>query len=71
MTHYDIIGDIHGHATELKELLLKLGYRQCGYGFRHDERQIIFVGDFIDRGPEIAKVIEIARATVEDGYGHA
>lgn len=71
MTHYDIIGDVHGHAEELKKLLLKLGYRQCGYGFRHDERQVIFVGDFIDRGPEIAEVIQIARATVEDGYGHA
>ena len=71
MTHYDIIGDVHGHAEELKELLSMLGYRQCGYGFRHDKRQVIFVGDFIDRGPEIAKVIEIARATVEDGYGHA
>lgn len=71
MAHYDIIGDIHGHATELKSLLLNLGYQRSGYGFRHTERQIIFVGDFIDRGPEIAEVIQIARATVEDGYGHA
>jgi len=25
---YDIIGDIHGHATELKKLLTKLGYEE-------------------------------------------
>ena len=24
---YDLIGDIHGHATELKQLLEKLGFR--------------------------------------------
>ena len=71
MTHYDIIGDIHGHATELKVLLRKLGYRRSGYGFRHNERQIVFVGDFIDRGPANAEVIQIARAVVEDGNGYA
>ncbi|MGY8796944.1 MAG: metallophosphoesterase [Woeseiales bacterium] len=48
MAHYDIIGDIHGHAGELRALLEKLGYRRSGHGFRHDERQVVFVGDFID-----------------------
>lgn len=24
--YYDIIGDIHGHADKLEDLLLKLGY---------------------------------------------
>jgi hypothetical protein len=24
--HYDIIGDVHGHADALRRLLLKLGY---------------------------------------------
>lgn len=71
MAHYDIIGDIHGHAAELRQLLLNLGYKRSGYGFRHNERKIVFVGDFIDRGPTNAEVIQIARAVVEDGYGHA
>ena len=71
MAHYDIIGDIHGHAGELRALLEKLGYRRSGHGFRHDERQVVFVGDFIDRGPQIAEALRIARATVEDGNGHA
>ena len=71
MKNYDIIGDIHGHAEELRQLLTRLGYRRSGNGFRHDERQVGFVGDFIDRGPQIAEAVQIARATVEDGNGHA
>lgn len=71
MKNFDIIGDIHGHAEELRKLLDRLGYKRSGYGFRHHERQVIFVGDFIDRGPAIAEAIQIARATVEDGHGHA
>lgn len=68
---FDIIGDIHGHAAELKLLLKKLGYEQHGDGFRHSDRQIIFVGDFVDRGPAIAEAIRIARATVDNGDGFA
>ncbi len=71
MTDYDIIGDIHGHAGELRELLSRLGYRRSGHGYYHPERQVIFVGDFIDRGPAIAETIQIARATVDDGNGLA
>ena len=71
MTDYDIIGDIHGHAGELRELLSRLGYRRSGHGYYHPERQLVFVGDFIDRGPAIAETIQIARATVEDGNGLA
>ena len=69
--HYDIIGDIHGHAEELRQLLNKLDYQRSGHGYRHAERQAVFVGDFIDRGPANAEAVQIARATVEDGNGHA
>jgi hypothetical protein len=55
----------------VKQLLTQLGYQRSGYGFRHDERQVVFVGDFIDRGPANAEAIQIARATVDDGNGHA
>jgi hypothetical protein len=58
---YDVIGDIHGHADALRRLLLKLDYRQTGGLFRHDERKVVFVGDFIDRGPEQLEVLRIAR----------
>src|ERR1700739_225451 len=61
---YDVIGDIHGYADELKELLLKLGYKQRNGAYRAMNRSAIFVGDFIDRGPKIREVLEIARAMV-------
>ncbi len=67
MSTYDIIGDIHGHASELKALLTELGYsRQCG-GYQHADRKVVFVGDFVDRGPAIGEVVEIARTMVDAG----
>jgi len=64
---YDIIGDIHGHAAELKSLLVSLGYQRHFDGFRHPDRQVVFVGDFVDRGPEICEVVKTARAMVGAG----
>ena len=64
---FDIVGDIHGHATELKALLSDLGYSRHGNGYRHDSQQVVFVGDFVDRGPDIAEVIEIVRSMVDAG----
>ena len=48
---YDLIGDIHGRAVELEALLIKLSYRRVGAGYRHEKRKVIYLGDFIDRGP--------------------
>ncbi len=63
---YDIIGDIHGHARVLKKLLLQLGYKKEGSGYAHPGRKAIFVGDFINRGPEIRKSVRIIRNMVEN-----
>ena len=65
---YDLIGDIHGHADALEQLLLKLGYQQVNGIYRHPERQVIFLGDFIDRGPKIREVLSIVRPMVEAGH---
>jgi hypothetical protein len=65
---YDIIGDIHGHAGELERLLGKLGYVETGGVYRHVEhRKAIFLGDYIDRGPAILRVLAIVRGMVEGG----
>ena len=66
---YDLIGDIHGHYDKLTSLLDHLGYRPAGgYGFRHPEgRRIIFLGDYIDRGPNVRLVLQTVRAMVESG----
>ena len=67
MSHYDFIGDIHGHASKLKQLLRELGYSRHDGVFRHPNRMAFFVGDYIDRGPEIPEVIDIVRSMVEAG----
>ena len=65
---YDIIGDIHGHAAELEALLLKLGYKDKDGSFCHpDGRKAVFLGDYIDRGPEIRRVLQIVRRMIDAG----
>ena len=49
---YDLVGDIHGHADALHRLLHELEYDEVEGVFRHPERKMIFVGDFVDRGPQ-------------------
>ena len=68
---YDIIGDVHGHAGLLKKLLIKMGYTKSNGCFSHPERKAVFVGDFINRGPEIRKTIRMIRAMVEQGCAFA
>lgn len=62
---FDIIGDIHGHADELTALLEELGYSQRDGVYSHPERRVVFLGDFVDRGPKIRETLEIVRGMVE------
>lgn len=68
---YDIIGDVHGCAACLKRLLHKLDYCESPAGFVYADssrpRQVIFVGDLIDRGDEIPETLAIARQMWEHG----
>lgn len=68
---YDVIGDIHGHAAELRLLLDRLGYAESNGIFRHPTRQALFLGDFIDRGLAIREVLTIVRNMVEAGAARA
>jgi len=61
----DFIGDIHGYADELKELLMKLGYAKSNGVYSHADRKVLFVGDYIDRGPKIKETLEIVKAMVD------
>ncbi len=63
---YDIIGDVHGYAPLLKRMLLELGYKKTTSGYSHPERKAIFVGDFINRGPQIRKTLRTIRTMVEN-----
>lgn len=64
---YDLIGDIHGEAAALTRLLETLGYENGAGWYRHPERTAIFVGDLIDRGPQIAETLRIASRMVDAG----
>jgi len=68
---YDVIGDVHGHAKELRTLLAQLGYEERNGVYVAKSRKAIFVGDFIDRGPAIREVLQIARAMVSRDAAHA
>lgn len=63
----DFIGDIHGHADKLSELLENLGYAIKNGVYCHPTRKVLFIGDFIDRGPQIRRTLEIVRPMVEFG----
>lgn len=56
------IGDIHGCLGKLRELLALLPYRPG-----HD--RLVFLGDYIDRGPDSAKVLDLLCALREQDPG--
>lgn len=66
--HFDLIGDIHGHYEKLVVLLNRLGYRLRGDAYCHAERRmVIFLGDYIDRGPCVPEVLSTIRNMVNAG----
>ena len=68
---YDVIGDIHGCGDMLRRLLTKLGYEEVDSVFSHPLRKVVFLGDLIDRGPNIREVVSIAKSMVDAGYAYA
>ena len=69
MNRYDIIGDIHGCAEELRALLGRLGYRAGASGvYRHPKRTAVFVGDLIDRGDGQLEVLQLVKGMVDAGF---
>jgi hypothetical protein len=64
---YDLIGDVHGCAHTLEHLLDTLGYRRQAGVWRHAQRQALFLGDIIDRGPRIREALHIVHDMVQAG----
>lgn len=73
MSITDIIPDIHGQAEKLRRALQNLGWRRNGTTWLHPkpDRQIVFLCDFIDRGPENGAVIRIVRELMDTGRAQA
>ena len=67
---FDIIGDVHGCYDELVLLLSELGYEvgEDGSGAAHPQgRTAVFLGDLVDRGPNVPGVLRLAMGMVETG----
>ncbi|MFJ4832622.1 polynucleotide kinase-phosphatase [Streptomyces sp. NPDC088747] len=61
---FDVIGDIHGCASELETLLGRLGYVD---GVHAEGRTAVFVGDLVDRGPDTPGVLRRVMSMVGSG----
>ena len=69
---FDIIGDVHGCFDELVELMAKLGYSVEAQGEEFavsapEGRKLVFVGDLVDRGPGVVKVLRLVSGMVRSG----
>ncbi len=67
---FDIIGDVHGCYDELVALTRKLGYAfaEEGPAAAHPEgRKVVFLGDLVDRGPDVLRVLRLAMDMVQAG----
>jgi hypothetical protein len=67
----DVIGDVHGFAVELELLLKKMGYNQHYGVWQHPTNKAVFIGDFINRGPQSRKALKIVRTMVDAGSAFA
>ena len=76
---FDIIGDVHGCASELEEQLAALGYA-VAWGETLGERSVVvtppagrkavFLGDLVDRGPNAPDCLRIAMSMTAAGTGY-
>lgn len=61
-----VVGDIHGMADMLRRLLSKIDEWLASVSHKKPV-QFIFLGDYIDRGPESKRVIDQVRMMQKDG----
>jgi protein phosphatase len=66
---FDLIGDVHGCFDELSALLDGLGYApDADAGRRHpDGRRAIFLGDLVDRGPDVVATVRLVHRMLAAG----
>ncbi|MCA8880878.1 MAG: metallophosphoesterase [Rhodobacteraceae bacterium] len=68
-----ILPDIHGQHAKLAAGLDRLGWRRRASGWHGPSpgARLVFLGDFIDRGPEQKKVLATVRSLLDSGKADA
>jgi polynucleotide kinase-phosphatase len=71
---FDIVGDVHGCASELRTLLTAMGWElayddegRAVNASHPDGRVAVFVGDLVDRGPDTPGVLRLVMGMVASG----
>jgi protein phosphatase len=71
---FDVVGDVHGCLPELLLLLARLGYavrldeEGRPVGAHHpDGRKVVFLGDLVDRGPDVPGVLRLVAGMLAAG----
>src|SRR5918999_2493302 len=65
---FDVVGDVHGCYDELVVLLERLGYAVAdGRVTPPAGRRAVFVGDYVDRGPDTPRVLELVMGMAAEG----
>lgn len=62
---YDVIGDIHGRYDALHALLVTMDYRYSReeHAFYHPCRELIFLGDYLNRGGQDRPTVRLVKNT--------
>lgn len=60
------VGDVHGRADLLARLLASI--RADAASRPEPRRLLIFLGDYVDRGPDSRRVLDLLTATPTDGF---
>lgn len=57
-----VIGDIHGALDKLRAMLLRAGIIDFDGSWTADDAHVVFLGDYMDRGPSGVDVIRLIRS---------
>ncbi|GGO26879.1 metallophosphoesterase [Deinococcus humi] len=57
-----VVGDIHGAYSKLRAMLLRAGLIDFDGGWTAGDAHLVFLGDYMDRGPKGVEVIRLIRS---------
>jgi hypothetical protein len=60
-----VVGDVHGHPVELAAALRHAGLVDAAGDWAGDDTRLVFLGDFVDRGPDGIGVINLVMRLAE------